>query len=164
MRIGNKGSTTNHEVSLDELQLARQTFLGGVVGCSVDLVVVVVQTGDVAAGELGDFARRSTNTTSNIKNLHALLDADLVGEVVLMTSNRLVEGLAVREAAKVEGLAPTILIEVGCKVVVAEKWRGLGGVMIWKACRHVSIVNVLSGQSRVLGCSRLKESSWSVYA
>lgn len=116
-------TTTNtyHEVSLDEIELLRQALLRSVVSSSIDLIVVVVQTGDVAAGELCDFARRSANTTSDVKHLHTLLDSDLVGKVVLMTGNRLIKGLAVGEAAEVEGLAPAILVQIGRQVVVATR-------------------------------------------
>lgn len=86
---------------------------------TVDLVVVVVQTGDVCAGELGNLSCRSTDTTANIKNLHALLDANLVCKIVLMAGNGLVEGLANGETAEVERLAPAELVDVGGKVVVA---------------------------------------------
>lgn len=56
----------------------------------------------MGAGELGDLPGRSTNTTANIENLHALLDTDAVCKVVLVASNGLVEWLAVCEAAEVE--------------------------------------------------------------
>lgn len=87
---------------------------------TVDLVVVVVQAGDMTSGKLGNFARRATNTAPNVEHLHALFDSDRVREIVLVASNRLEEGLAVRKAAEVEGLAPSILIEVGREVVVAQ--------------------------------------------
>jgi hypothetical protein len=99
--------------------LLRKLLLLCVVDCAVNLVVVVVQTGDVGAGELGDLSCGSADTAANIKDLHALLDADLVCEVVLMTGNGLVEGLADGETAEVERLAPSELVDVGSKVVVA---------------------------------------------
>lgn len=86
--------------------------------CALDLVIVVVQAGDVCAGELGDLSCWSTNTATNIENLHSVLDADLVGEVVLMASDSLEEWLVGGEAAEVEGLAPTVLVKVGTQVVV----------------------------------------------
>jgi hypothetical protein len=64
------------------------------VGGSLDLVVVVVQTGDVSTCELGNLASGTTNTAADIENLHTLLDTNLVGKVVLMTGNGLVEGFA----------------------------------------------------------------------
>lgn len=121
---------TYHEVTLHKLKLVRQTLLRGIVGGSVDLVVVVVKTGNMAASELRDFARRTTDTTSDVKNLHALRDADLMGEVVLMPGNSLVEWLAVGKAAEVEGLAPAILVQVGGEVVVAT------GQMLAKCRQH----------------------------
>lgn len=92
---GAKPWGTYHKVTLDELELAVQLLLLSIVCSAVDLVVVVVQTDGVAAGELGDLAGRSTNTAANIENSHALLDANLVRQVVLMAGNGLVERLAV---------------------------------------------------------------------
>ena len=95
-------------------------------GSAVDLVVVVVQTSDVGTGELGNLTGRATNTASNVENLHSLLDTHGVGEVVLMASNGLVEGLTVGETAEVEGLTPTVLVQVGSQVVVVA---GQGSVL-----------------------------------
>lgn len=79
-------------------------------GGTLDLVVVVVQAGDVSAGELGDLTSGAANTTADIKDLHTFLDADVVGEVVLMTGDGLVERLAKGVSAEVEGLAPAVLV------------------------------------------------------
>lgn len=114
-----KRCETYHEVALDESQLVGQTLLLSVVSGSVNLVVVVVQTSDVGASKLGDFTSRATNTAANIEDLHSLLDAHAVGKVVLVAGNGLVERLAVGEAAEVEGLAPTIFVQIGSEVVVA---------------------------------------------
>lgn len=116
--LGRWTNISYHEVTLDICQLVRQLLLLGVVNRTVDLVVIVVQTSDVCARELGDLSCGSTNTTTNVENLHALLDVDLVCEVVLVAGNGLVERLANREAAEMEGLAPAILVDVGGKVVV----------------------------------------------
>ncbi|KAI6775056.1 hypothetical protein HG530_001814 [Fusarium avenaceum] len=107
------------KVTLDKVELVRQALLEGVVGGSLNLIVVVVETGDMGACELGDLASGTTNTTTNVEDLHALLDTNLVGKVVLMTGNGLVKGLALRESAEVEGLTPTVFVEIGGKVVVA---------------------------------------------
>lgn len=92
-----------------------------VVGSAVDLVVVVVQTGDVSTGELDHLAGGTTDTTANIQNLHILGDTSLEGKVVLVAGNGLVERLTVGEAAEVEGRTPSVLVEVGGQVVVAVK-------------------------------------------
>lgn len=86
---------------------------------AIDLVVVVVQAGDVCTSELGDLTSRSTDTASNIKHHLTLLNTNLVCKVVLMAGNGLVEWLANGEAAEVEGLTPAELVNVGGKVVVA---------------------------------------------
>ncbi len=108
-----------HKVTLDKVELLGQTLLGSVVGGAVNLVIIVVQAGDMAAGELGNLAGRAADTAANIEHSHTLLDANAVGEVVLVTGNGLVEWLAGRKAAEVERLAPAVLVEVGRKVVVA---------------------------------------------
>lgn len=107
-----------HEITLDEGQLVGEVLLLCVAGCTLNLVIVVVQAGNVSTGELGDLSSWSTNTAANIQNLHALLDTDVVSEVVLVASNGLVEWLAECEAAEVERLAPSVLVQVGSKVVV----------------------------------------------
>lgn len=97
-------------------------------GGTLNLVVVVVQAGDMGTCELGDLASRTTNTATDIENLHALLDANLVGKVVLMTSNGLVEGFALRESTEMEGLSPTVFVEIGSEVVVAESLESVFGL------------------------------------
>jgi hypothetical protein len=91
------------------------------VGCPLDLVVVVVQAGDVGIGELCNLARRSTDTAADVEDLHTFLDANLTCQVVFVTGNGLVEGFAVRETAEMEALAPAILVDVGSEVVVAMR-------------------------------------------
>ena len=108
-----------HEVTLDEVHLVGETLLLSVVGGTVDLVVVVVQTGDVSTAELDHLTSGTTDTAANIQNLHTILQTGLHGEVVLVAGDSLVEGLTVGETAEVEGRAPAIFVEVGGQVVVA---------------------------------------------
>lgn len=129
-----------HEVALDIGQLLGQTLLRRIVCCALNLIVIVVQTDDVGASELGNLTGRSTDTATNIKYRHALLDADLVGQVVLVAGNGLTEGLADGEAAEVEGLAPSKLVDVGGEVIVAA-WKG----------RHVSVEMCKVGDRNVGG-------------
>lgn len=116
---------TYHEITLDVAELVGETLLLGVVGGTLDLVVVVVQTNDVCAGELDHFSCWATNTTSNIQNLHTLLHAHDVGEVVLVTCDCLFERLAEGESAEVEGLTPAIFVKIGCEVVVVSGESGV---------------------------------------
>lgn len=88
----------------------RQTLLLRISCCTLNLVIIVVQTGNMCACELCDFSGWSTDTTADVKDLVSVFDADLGGEVVLMTGDGLVEGLAVCKAAEVEGLAPAIFV------------------------------------------------------
>lgn len=128
-----------HEVALDEGHLVRETLLLGVVGGAVDLVVVVVEAGDVGAGELDNFTCRSADTAADVQNLHAFGDAGLHGKVVLVAGDGLVEGLAVGEAAEVERRAPTVLVEIGGQVVVADDM-----LVSWCSCLR-------KGGSRTVG-------------
>ena len=121
-------------------------------GSTLDLVVVVVQAGDVGTSKLGNLTSRATDTAADIEDTHVLLDADLVGEVVLVAGNSLVEGLADGVAAEVEGLAPAVLVQVGCEVVVVSRQggvlvsAGLEGTTVWSAT-DVSCVFVRLSQA-----------------
>lgn len=115
------GEAHLHEVALNKGHLVRKALLVRVVRSAVDLVVVVVQTGNVSASELDHLAGRTTDTTANIQNLHILRDTSLEGKVVLVAGNGLVERLTVGEAAEVEGRTPSVLVEIGSQVVVAIK-------------------------------------------
>ncbi len=157
---------TYHEVTLDELELVRETLLGGVPRGAVDLVVVVVEAGDVRVGELGNLPRGAADTAADVENLHVLLDADLHGQVVLVARDSLVEGLADRVAAEVEALAPAILVEVGSKVVVAVRkpWsvssRGGRGGERWVSGATYCLVRVAYSFVRAcLFCSVSKGAS-----
>src|SRR6478735_2591763 len=77
-------SGTYHKVTLDKLELPRQTLADGIPGGASNLVVVVVETGDVGIGELGNLPCGSAHTAPNIQHLHAGLDANLRREEVLM--------------------------------------------------------------------------------
>ena len=138
------GEAHLHKVALDEAQLVAQTLALGVAGGALDLVVVVVQTDDVGVSELDDLARGATDTTADIQDPHAGLDVDLVGEVVLMAGNGLVEGLALGEAAEMERGAPAVLVEISRKVVVT-------------ACTHVSIGMIISTREGIA----LRHTVWS---
>jgi len=103
-----------HEVALGVV--AELGEAGGVdlLGAALDLVVVVVEAGDLGAGELGDVPKGATNTAADIEDPHALLEAQLEGEEVLGADDGLLEGLALVPLGKVEALAPSVLVKV-CK-------------------------------------------------
>jgi hypothetical protein len=111
------------------------------VGGSLNLVVVVVQASNMSTGELGDLTGGTTHTATDIKNLHSLLDTNLVGKVVLMAGNGLVEGLTLGKSAEVEGLAPSVFVEIGSKVVVAARFKSVLGLKntrdFWDTTRNV---------------------------
>ena len=52
--------------------------------CSLDLVGIVVQTNDVAAGESRDLPGRLANTTANIEDSHGLIDLNPMGKIMLV--------------------------------------------------------------------------------
>lgn len=108
-----------HEIALHELELVRETLLFRIARGTLDLVVVVVETGDVGVGELGNLPCGAANAAADVEDLHAGLDADLHGKVVFVARNGLVEGLADRVPAEVEALAPAILVQIRREVVVA---------------------------------------------
>ena len=101
---------TYHKITFHECQLIGQSLLLGICGSTLNLVVIVVETSDVGAGKLCDFACRAPYSTANIKDFHAILDANLSSQIVLMTRNSLRERLAICETAEVKGLSPTVLI------------------------------------------------------
>ena len=67
----------------------RELLPFGMGSCTLDLVAVVVQSDYVATSESGDFPSRFPNTTSHIKYRHIFLNANLVREVVFVTSESL---------------------------------------------------------------------------
>jgi hypothetical protein len=70
-----------------------------------------------------------------------------VCKVVLVASNGLVEGLAVRIAAEVEALAPAVLVQIGRQVVVVSCE---GGIFVSSLLEGISIcISCWSTASRV---------------
>lgn len=94
-----------------------------VVGGTINLVVIVVQAGDVGTGELGDLAGRTADTAADIEDLHSLLDANAVGKIVLVTGDGLLERLAMGKAAEMERLSPSVLVQISGEIVVASQER-----------------------------------------
>jgi hypothetical protein len=75
-----------------------------------------------------------------------------VRQIVLVTSNGLVEGLAIGEAAEVEALSPAILVQISGEVVVTARGRlALGQLNVDMLSR-----DVLSGQSGIFVSSSLE--------
>lgn len=109
---------TNHEIALDEFQLVSETFLLRISCGALNLVVIVVETGDMGAGEFGNLAGWSSYTAANIEDFVSILNTNLGGEVVFVSGNGLVEGLPVCESAEVERLAPSVFVEISSQVVV----------------------------------------------
>lgn len=74
-----------HEITLLERDLVTQTSLGGLLGSSVDLEIVVVDTDNGSIGESSNLTSGSTNTTTDIEDLHTGSDVDLSSEVVFLS-------------------------------------------------------------------------------
>lgn len=138
------GEAHLHEVTLGEAELVRQTIALGIPRRTLNLVVVVVETDDIGVRELNNLTSWTTNTTADIQNLHTILNPHAVSKVVFVTGNGLEEGLAAGESTEVERGSPSVLIEVGSKVVVAANCQLPSTYSI---CLRE---NLLSGQSRIL--------------
>jgi hypothetical protein len=96
----------------------------GISSGSLHLVFVDGDASNVAAGKLRDLPGRPTHTTADVEDSHALFDTSDECEVVFMAGDGLPEGLVGAEAAEVEALAPSILIEVGSEVVISADVSG----------------------------------------
>ena len=108
-----------HKVSLDEPNLLSKPFRMGVRRRALNLIVIVVEAGDVDIGKLGNLASRSSYAATNVQNFHAALEVHLVRQVVFVARERLDKGLALAVAAKVKRLRPAILIQIRGQIVIA---------------------------------------------
>jgi hypothetical protein len=68
-----------------ERDLVGKTSLGGLLGSSLDLEVVVVDTDNGSIGESSNLSSGTTDTTTDIKDLHTRSDVDLSSEVVFLS-------------------------------------------------------------------------------
>lgn len=91
-----------HKVSLDKLNLILNAQVFDVLGRTTNLESIVVQTDDVDVGEPGDLPCGTTDTAADVEDTHTGLETHLEGEIMLMTSERSVEGLALVEPREVE--------------------------------------------------------------
>jgi hypothetical protein len=91
-----------HEIALDEIRPLIQPGTDSVAFGTSDLVVVIVEAGDMGASEVTNLAGGSADAAANVEDAVVLLDAHVGGEVVFVAGDSLVEGLARVEPAKVE--------------------------------------------------------------
>jgi len=112
-----------------------QTSLGGLLGSSVNLEVIVVDTDNGSIGESSNFTSGSTDTTTDIENLHTGSDVDLSSEVVFLSCKLTISGwdtgvirrgtyslkesLSLVESTEVERVGPSVLVELGSTIIVA---------------------------------------------
>jgi len=80
-----EGLAQLHEITLLERNFVTQTSLGGLLCSSVDLEIVVVDTDNGSIGESSNLTSGSTNTTTDIEDLHTGSDVDLSSEVVFLS-------------------------------------------------------------------------------
>lgn len=71
------------------------------------LELVVVETDDLCTSESCNVSQWSTDTAADIQYGITLLDTNLRGEVILVTSNRSLERLTLVLGGEVERLTPT---------------------------------------------------------
>lgn len=91
-----------HEVALDKVDLAREAGFLRVLARTRHLELVDRHAGHVGVCEACDLASRAPDTAAHVEDAHLGSDADLLGEVVLVPSDRLVESLALVVAREVE--------------------------------------------------------------
>jgi len=102
----------------DEKLETLQTLLLVDSGTSLDLIIVVVDASDVTFAEACNVSHGSTDTAANVQDTEALFDFELVGEVVLVASDRGLESFALVANGEVEGLSPTPKVEIGRQIEV----------------------------------------------
>lgn len=85
----------------------------GIHGSPVNLVLVEIDSSDVAASKARNFSRGSANAAAHVKNFHASLDSNLAGEIMLMSGYGVAEWFPERKSTKVKGSAPSIFVNVG---------------------------------------------------
>lgn len=85
---------------------------------SRNLIRIVVKPNNFAPNILSDLSSRSTDTAANIENCHIVLKVQFISQKVFMSGESLEKGFTNSEAAEMEGLSPTLFIEIGRKVVV----------------------------------------------
>ena len=112
---------TYHKIAFDKSDLVSKSFLLDIHCRPVDLIIIVVEPGDVHVRKSGNLPSRLPHPTAHVKHLHTLSEVHHVSEVVLMSSESLKKGLSRPEAAEMEGLGPAILVEVRRKVVITAR-------------------------------------------
>lgn len=118
-RVLSKLLSELHEVTFGKGDLVLETSLFGVLPSPLDLEVVVVQSDNVSVGELGNFPGGSTNTASDVEDAHTRFELHVCREVMLVAGKRVGEGFALVEAGEMEGLSPTILIQLSGTIIIA---------------------------------------------
>ena len=74
-----------HKVTLDVFHLRSESCRLSVHNCPLNLIIVVIETNDIAVGKSTNLASWPTNTTSNIKHSGIFSDTNLGGKVVLVS-------------------------------------------------------------------------------
>lgn len=100
-----------HEIALDEIRALVKPRRDGIASGTGDLVIVVVETGDMGTGEMTNLTSGSTDSTANIEDAVVRLDTHVGGKEVFVAGDSLVERLARVESAKVKRCSPSVLFQ-----------------------------------------------------
>ena len=107
-----------HKVPFDEGDLILQASLLSVFARTTDLEFIIVEANNSDICKTRDFTSGSTDAAADVQNSHTRTQTHLRCKVMLMTSERSRETLALVEAGEMERFCPTILIEFSCTVIV----------------------------------------------
>lgn len=123
--------SSDHEIAFREAQLAAQSFLRSVSLGALNLIVIIVESHNIGASKFGNLPCRTSDTTADIQNVHSFPEPNHMGEIMFMTSDCLIETFTRSESTEMEGRAPAVFIQIGCKVIVAamvrdgDRWKGV---------------------------------------
>jgi hypothetical protein len=91
------------EITLNEIASLGQTSFGDDLVTSLDLIVVVIETGDVSTSVLGNVSEWSTDTTTHIKDLFTFFEEKAVSQPHFVTQNSTFEGVEALGGRKMKG-------------------------------------------------------------
>jgi len=131
------GEVEVHEVTLDSLAEVLKVVLDVQDVGTFDLVVVVVDAGNIGTRETGNSTHGSTDTTAEVEDMLSGAKAERVSKEVLMTGERSGETLSREAGSKMEALSPSVLVEIGDEVVVVVHH---GGVLLLSLLDLVLVV------------------------
>jgi len=134
------------EVTADVVGEVIKTEAGIVALGTRDLVGVVVDTSDLSASEADHVAEGTTNTAAEIDELVVVVPTSAEGEVVFVAFGSFFSGFAHVARGEVEGLTPTVLVEVSDEIVVfVDEGGGVGLAVFFGGVLTVEAFTKLGG-------------------